>query len=75
MSNFTGKWVDENSTTITVSGDWDVVSVKYDNGRGPFQGYVVNSTLTVNFTDDEVTAGILEGSTISWSNGTKWQRA
>lgn len=75
MSNFTGKWIDENKDIITVTGAWDVLSVSYSNGRGPFQGYIVNSTLTVNFTDDAVYTGMLNDNTISWTNATKWTRA
>ena len=81
MNTFSGNWVDQAKAHIEVSGDWNVVSVKYDNGRGPFQGYSVelaDETLNVNFNDaggGGAVVGILVDSDIHWSNGTVWTKA
>ena len=73
MIKFIGKWTDGESSTEII-GDWEVITVKYSDGRGPFEGYIVNSTLTVDFTDDAVFAGLLNVNTITWTNGTVWTR-
>jgi len=82
MSKFEGTWIDGNGDTISISGNWDVYSMSYSNGRGPFQAFSHNVTLetsviTGNFSDDGVFTGLLDakGETIYWNNNTQWRRS
>lgn len=83
--NFCGIWKDEGGELIEVkTNDNQTVTVKYNNGRGTFHGFFLNlgsPIIRVNFSDGNqpdagVQAGVLnlEGSNISWSNGTKWDK-
>lgn len=81
MELFNGKWKDLNGDVIVISGKENFLTVKYDNGRGPFQGFVVNLTspvINVDFTDDKSSVGVLgsvDGKTnIYWVNGTIWTK-
>ncbi|MFM0594932.1 MULTISPECIES: hypothetical protein [Burkholderiaceae] len=78
-NTFAGQWIDGNNTKITITGAWDVVSVQYSGGRGPFQGYSSNlgaPVLTVNFTDDQPpkTGVLATDGKLLWSNNTVWHR-
>ena len=79
MTAFIGKWTSDSdpSEVITVSGGSNFTSVKYANGRGPFNGFVLDltsPTIDVDFTDDAPFVGALSGSNgkIYWNNGTVW---
>ncbi len=78
MNNlFIGKWKDENGSTIAVTGSKDLITVKYDNGRGPFTGYeakLISPIISVDFSDKTPYSGVLSsnGSKIYWGNDTVW---
>lgn len=81
MSSFNGTWQDQNNAKITINGSQNFLTVTYDNGRGPFQGYEINLTspvIDVNFTDDQPYVGVLginNGQTqIFWINATVWTK-
>lgn len=87
MDAFNGKWKvkkdekDEKDVEIVVTGEKNFLTVKYSNGRGPFQGFEIDLTspvINVNFTDDKPWVGVLgvnNGKTIIyWINGTTWTK-
>jgi hypothetical protein len=71
--DLTGTWIGGRAT-ITQSGDQ--LSVRMP-GRGTFKGsFIEADTIKVNFTDDPgcCTAKVVDGDTLSWSNGTTWRK-
>lgn len=79
MSTFEGKWKDLKKDIITVSETANNIELKYENGRGPFNGFEVDLTsavINVNFTDEAPQTGVLseDENKIFWSNETVWSR-
>jgi phosphatidylserine decarboxylase len=74
---FAGTWIDENENIITVTANGNYLTLSYNNGRGPFNGFSVELSAPVidaNFTDAAADTGVYVASdrSISWSNNTRW---
>lgn len=85
MNSFNGQWGDQDGQTITIEESNNAISsLKYTNGRGPFQGKEIDlgsPVINVNFSDGVQPAageqaGVLhfDNKTITWSNGTVWTK-
>lgn len=77
MSNFIGKWKDQANVEIDVTGQGRTITIKYQNGRGPFTGHVIDlyhPVIDVNFSDKVPETGVMsnDGKKIYWCNGSEW---
>lgn len=83
MNTFAGQWIDQDGATITVEQERNFATLKYSNGRGPFEGFQINlatPVINVDFSDgpqwtagEQVGLQHSDGKTITWSNGTVWR--
>ena len=77
---FDGTWTDQNGDTITVTSQDQLLTAKYSNGRGPFNGVAAEvgaAVIYMNFVDDRPGTGVMGvngNGQILWNNGTQWKQ-